>query len=121
MKTKLATEGLPEFSLSGMAKTDSIGGSSATVNSACANLEEYASSMNQFIHELESQEQLILRDWEGEAAETLKSSFPRVIEAFEAVPECIRSISNWASDTMSTFEKIDQRTAEQISRVMRGV
>lgn len=120
MNTTLATQGLPEFSLSGLATTDRIGGAGAVVTAACTNLEEYSANMKQFIQELEEQKKMILYDWEGDAADTLQRDFPGVIEAFDAVPKCIKAISDWATTTMDTYQKIDQRTAEQIRNVMGG-
>ena len=120
MDTSLATNGMPELTLSGLATTDTVGGSSATVKNACENLYTYAGNLDTFIENLLAQEEEILRDWEGNAADMLRQQFPGLIDAFRQIPPSIRSISDWASSTMNSYVSTDDATAARISEIMGG-
>lgn len=120
MNTSLATNGMPELTLSNMAVTDTVGGSSGTVAAACDNLYTCAGSLDTFIDNLTAQNDEILKDWEGDAADTLRSEFPKLIEAFTQIPSSIRSIADWASSTMNSYVSADSETASKISQIMGG-
>lgn len=120
MNTSLATNGMPELSLSNMAATETVGGSSGVVATACDNLYAHAGSLDAFIDNLTAQKDEILRDWEGDAADTLREQFPGLIEAFTQIPPSIRSIADWATSTMNSYVATDSETAARISQIMGG-
>ena len=109
MDTSLATNGMPELTLSGLATTDTVGGSSANLKNACENLYTYAGNLDTFIENLLAQEEEILHGWEGNAADMLRQ-----------IPPSIRSISDWASSTMNSYVSTDDATAARISEIMGG-
>lgn len=121
MDTSLATQGMPELSLTGLATTDTVGGSSSAVSNACANLDTYATNLDTFIENLLAQEEEILRGWEGTAADMLRQQFPGLIDAFRQIPPSIRSISEWASSTMNSYVSVDDATAVKINEIMGGM
>lgn len=120
METSLATNGLPELSLSGLATTDTVGGSSKAVQDACERLYTCASDLDTFITELETQKEAILKGWEGKAADMLRSQFPGLIDAFTQIPPSIRTVADWATSTMSDLVNADDETAARISQIMGG-
>ena len=120
MDTSLVTNGLPEFSLAGLATTGTIGGNSAKVKAACENLQNCANGMDAFIEDLECQKESILSGWNGEAAEALRSGFPGLLDAFRSVPVSVRSISDWATTTMNSYAQRDAETAGKISAILGG-
>lgn len=120
MDTSLATEGLQPITFSGI-DTETIGGTGTTVSNACANLDTYADNLDLFIEELDDQFNYILEGWEGEAANTLKNSFPLLLDAFKKVPPSVRSVSEWASSTMSGLATRDSNAAESFNQVMGGI
>lgn len=120
MNTSLATNGMPELSLAGMAVTDTVGGTAGIVSSACENLDTYAGNLDTFIENLEMQKEEILRGWEGAAADALRAQFPGLIEAFRAIPPSVRSISDWATSHMNRMTAKDSNTAEKFSQIMGG-
>lgn len=117
MDTSLMTIGLPEFNVTPISNADTISVSADVVNTACDNLNNYAASLDSFIRDIEDQKEEILRDWEGAAADQFRITFPKMIEALQAVPVSIRSISGWTMSTKKAFENIDQRTAEAINSI----
>lgn len=120
MQSTLSVSGMPELNLTGLATTDTVGGSASTVQSACENLYAYADNLKTFIENLETQEQQILKGWEGTAADTLEQQFPGLIEAFNQIPPAIRSLADWASSTMNSYTKLDEDTASTISQILGG-
>lgn len=120
MDTSLATNGLPELNLKGMAATDTVGGSDTAVKNACANLDTCASGLDAFIEQLITKQEEILAGWEGTAADTLRSQFPGLIDAFRAVPPSVRSVSDWASTTMNSYVATDSDTASRLAGIMGG-
>ncbi len=121
MDTSLATQGMPELSLAGLATTDTVGGTSNIVAESCANLDTYALNLESFIEQLLAQEEEILRGWEGNAADMLRQQFPGLIDAFRQIPPSIRSISEWAGSTMNRYVSVDDETAAKINEIMGGV
>ena len=121
MNTNLATNGLPEISLVGMAKTDSVGGSASKVKKAADELILCANSLKNFIVTLEDKRSEILVDWEGEAAEAFNTDFPKLLEAFSNVEPIIRSFAEWSSSTMDRYTALDKCTAEKIRTIAGGV
>ena len=117
MNTSLMTNGLGDLDLSG-ATTDTVGGSSTTVYTACDNLESCASNLNGFIESLTAQNDQILQNLEGTAADTLRENFPGLIGAFEDIPKSIKSVAEWARTTMENYVSVDAKTAEIIQDIM---
>ena len=111
---------MPELVLTGMATTETVGGSSAVVTNACENLQTYASNLDAFIENLVAQQEEILRDWEGEAADALRLEFPKLIDAFRAIPPSVRSVSDWAMSTMNRYVACDRNTADKINQILGG-
>lgn len=120
MNTSLATNGMPDLQLNGLATTQTVGGSAATVKSACDNLNTYANNLNTFIDNLVMQQNHILNGWEGAAADTLRQCFPDLIEAFTQIPPSVRSIADWAETTMNNYVSSDEDTASKISQIIGG-
>lgn len=120
MNTALAQNGLDELNLSGAAKTDTVGGSTSMVSTACGNLNDYAANLDTFIENLTAQKDAILVGWEGEAADMLREHFPGLIDAFKEIPASIRSIADWATSTMNSYVSEDADAASKISGIMGG-
>lgn len=118
MNTSVMKTGLPEINISKIESDNTIVVTASVVDEACDNLNRYADSLNQYVLEVENQKEEILRDWEGVAAERFRAEFPKMIEALQAVPGTIRSISDWTMSTKNGFVKIDQCTADAISSKM---
>lgn len=118
MNESLMKMGLPEFNISQTANSDTISVTASVVNEACDNLDKHAARLDNFIMDLENQKEEILRDWEGEAADKFRMEFPKMIEAFQAVPVSVRSISAWTMSTKNAFMKIDQNAADVIGRII---
>lgn len=121
MNTSLAINGLAEFGLSVNVVDNTIGADSAKINSACEKLDACVTSMEQFIEELTEQQNAILHDWEGEAADTLREYFPKVIEEFRAVPKSVKSISDWAATTNKSLMSSDSALADSLKKFLGGV
>lgn len=119
MDTSLATNGLGELVLQATA-VETVGGNVDAVMAACENLTKHATNMEGFMDELKSEMNLVLSDWEGQAADRLEEMFPSLLQAFGEIPGAITSIANWASTTMQNYATIDEKTASAMGEILGG-
>lgn len=120
MDMSLAQNGLPELSLTGLATTETVGGTKATVKRVCEELNDQASSMYQFADNLLATQEELCSNWDATAAGQLNSLFPNVIETFKSIKPCLESIAAWAQETSDSYVALDTETADAISKILGG-
>lgn len=116
MNNELATNGLPQISFQGLADTEQVGGSPDMVRKACIQLNELADEMSNFCSRLDEKKEDVLVGWDGKAAGEFQKKFPELLQAFSQVEPTIRSVAEWARNTMDSYVNADERTAEWIRR-----
>lgn len=111
---------LGEFTLKGKENVDEISVNPQVVSEACEELETYASKLDTLATALESQKEALVKEWQGEGAAALVSQFPRLMESFEQVSKCIRSLAGWAEESMQKKLELDRKTAQLYEEILGG-
>lgn len=116
--TDLATSGIGEFCLPKV-DLERLGGNKTQVSGSSENLMQLARNLGGLRAELETlRSSLLDGSWTGQAADEFAVQFPRVIEAFERIEPCIRSIADWAQSTMNSYETADNATASILGEIL---
>lgn len=114
MYNELATNGLSELFLQGLADTEQLGGSEEKVKQACNRLNELADEMKGFVRRLEEKKNDILDNWEGEAATAFEEQLSNLLTVFSKVEGVIREHADWANCTMKGYTEVDESSARMM-------
>lgn len=99
-------------------ESNSISVDPSIVTTQCSALESDAAELDRLANELSLKKDDLTQGWEGASVAALNDGFNDLMISFKQVSKSVRSIRDWATESASKKNDIDQKTASLYGKLL---